>query len=405
MVEIPPEIVELFLYQLNASEKRKTNLKNCCIVSHTWRSIAQPLLFSSLTLHTETSNTETLAETVIQSPQLIPYVDYFCISGRIDSAYDTIINVARIAANLNPCTLQLWWTFSRVRRRVELHSSIISILPSLLSSTRLTTLHLLNVTNFPATFFRHCTVLTALSLSCCTFSETDQPDSTLSIRLTRPKLHNLTLLADKPSPEELHFLDWCIQPYCPLDLSELKVFTNASMPTQAFEIVCRFVKVIGRSLEAMSVDPNHLHLGPTYIFPPFPAEGLCNLRSLTITMVLAYMTPTTVHFSWVIDLLSNLPKPNLLNQLILDCVFNLPGRPRPDIRPHDWDELDRVLSLAAFANLENLVIMCDGEDDDVLFENLKTDLLGFLPRSSADPRKKLVIRHRTILDLEIDVGF
>ncbi|TFK67821.1 hypothetical protein BDN72DRAFT_842585 [Pluteus cervinus] len=390
MVEIPPEIVELFFYHLNATNNRKTYLKTCCLVSQQWRLISQPLLFSIIRLDTAVETVEriqSLAKAVTLSPHLIPYVDLFRICDPSDSARA----VARVVAKVNPRVLEVWWTITEAFRVGELHSNVLSILPSLLSSTRLTSLHLYNIRNFPVTLFRHCAILQVLSFKSCTLSETDQ--TVTDSRLIRPKLHCLTLTVDRHTQEEILVLEWCTKPYCGLDFSELKVFSNRSTPlTDSYQHVYHFVRIHGRCLEVISIDTIHIYRSPTTA--QFPAEQLHHLRSLNFRLSLAGRQ-TAPLFLWITSLLTNLPRPHLLTRLCLECLFHVPGRPRSDVRVQKWGEVDRVLGLPAFANLKSVVIVCEKEMGDVLFEELKRNLLALLPVIVVDSRKVVSIVRTT----------
>ncbi|TFK70151.1 hypothetical protein BDN72DRAFT_839463 [Pluteus cervinus] len=405
MPEIPPEIVKLFIYHLGGMEQRQTHLKNCCLVSHTWRSIAQPLLFSVINLRPHSEATESFARIVTQFPKLIGYVDFFGISGRICDPCEAAIDVAHIVATRNPRALEVGWTIHEISRRARLYPSYLAVLPGLLASTRLTFLHLHRIRDFPATLFRHCAVLKELVLESCSFSQMGQPASPPLIAMTRQKLHSLTLRAGRFSVDETCILEWFTQPYCTLDLSELKMFVNSSMPfNDASPVICQFIRTFGQSFEAISIDPVHVYLArrPATRSIPFPVEQLRKLESLTILMLLAVSSRTHL-LSWTVNLLYNLPEPNHLTRLVFDCLFYSPGGTRRDVEIGEWEEIDKILCLPAFANLKSLVIICDNEKDDVLYERLKVNLLSLLPRCIADPRKVVSIERRTRLQYFLDV--
>ncbi|TFK70142.1 hypothetical protein BDN72DRAFT_839455 [Pluteus cervinus] len=83
---LPTEVVlEILSYIDNSSNsfKRRATLFSCCLVSHTWKALAQPLLLSRVIVKIGTPGIQKLADKIQRSPNSKDQVNHLYIDASI----------------------------------------------------------------------------------------------------------------------------------------------------------------------------------------------------------------------------------------------------------------------------------------------------------------------------------
>ncbi|TFK71241.1 hypothetical protein BDN72DRAFT_856391 [Pluteus cervinus] len=282
MVTLAPEIVEIFLSFINEDENRLSNLSSCALVCQTWRSIAQPLLFSEIYVTASPyfaqergciKNSGALVTTLNRhAPHLSQLVSRYRVIGTGGEAYKDVVAITRTLTHLQD--LQISRSLTQ-NSGAGVTVALQRVLPIALSSTRLTKLRIFHINDFPIHLFQHCRALRHLSIEHTTLAGLDEP-------VTKPKeriqLHTFTY-GSMQSRSERRVLPWLTNSSCPFDLSELRVFLGS--PTE-------------------------------HIITLFPSSRLDNLRAIEIPIKAGHEKDSV---SWTIGVLSNLVAPEPFQNL------------------------------------------------------------------------------------------
>ncbi|TFK71594.1 hypothetical protein BDN72DRAFT_837492 [Pluteus cervinus] len=366
MVELQPELVDIVLKQLITIDTPLTEvssaLLSCCLVSHTWRAFAQPLLFSEVLRRS--SRFEHHSERLIETLSRYEYLNNYVKSLSVD--------VGDLSEPSRSCLLKL---IPRVQELVVVAPSSPIVMPDSafaelwVNSTPfscLTTLCLQMVDMFPIDIFYHVPALKRLHLieaGMSGFSGKDgTPNTGLSIPRERPKLTDLYIFSQLEA-HDMDILAWFLHPQCAFDLSDLStchVIDCADYPVRNFHRSGPFLQsVCTPKLRNLGfAPPSHL-LEKHDNLPIYEAfRNLPNLQSVKLVLeepsehVNRYISV----ISWVaLYFLPKLSHPERLQELLiplsfcnstLDAVRRVPG----------WDSLDAVLGSegSSFRNLDRV---------------------------------------------------
>ncbi|TFK70677.1 hypothetical protein BDN72DRAFT_877633 [Pluteus cervinus] len=355
VVDFPLEIVSTFLGYLNDDTlARDDHLLRCCLVSRSWCSIAQPLLFSAVRMRAPKRNSEEMIQifrkTLEESPHTRKYIQTLSIE--IQDA-TPITPLLRLVNDLR-C---LRFSFSPFMRIPSLPPDLLLSVPNLFQSERFTSLSLKRVRNVPVGLFAHCVALQELALSRVTFTglaefppETDAP---------RPQLRALVLF--NIFWDEMAILSWLTDPRCSFNLSNLTTFIamDRSGSLQVYQKICEFVSFVSGSLENMLLDlPTD---GTSQLSGMLQVDRLRNLRSISIWL-LQDVEDSVNLLPPILDILKRLPNPGLLEKVELPSSFHSSGVLNEVLLSVDtmhsqgWSEFDSILGSSAFHSLRSVEI-------------------------------------------------
>ncbi|TFK70150.1 hypothetical protein BDN72DRAFT_959059 [Pluteus cervinus] len=349
MAAFPAEIVESFLFYLDTGKDKETSLVSCAQVSQTWRSIAQRLLFAEVKITAQSSKAEAFANAITGSPHLSQLVNKLtfdvdnCTAPPLKSTLDilqTLVHVRDLHFVKDSDVREFFPTSST--GDAVWHPDLISALRITLSSPLLTNLGLSSLTLFPVSLFASCTGLVHLVIDHCTFNGLDDVVTTSSPK-AQPKAFWFATTVSRQAEFEL--LEWMMKPSAVLDLSQVEQLfvSNTSEEPRSYEIVCKFIAMVGPSIK-------QLLTGPSWDVPTttFPAARLVKLNTLDISILPRNETNAV---EWAVNVLSCLAEPGLLEELTLQ--YRAPRASHiPELEP-----LDGCLSSGRFRNLKDLLVM------------------------------------------------
>ncbi|TFK70159.1 hypothetical protein BDN72DRAFT_959066 [Pluteus cervinus] len=320
------------------------SIKACTLISPIWCSVAQPLLFSEIYTDTRplmpgsARNPEDLASTLARSPHLARSVVKYRLVGDVRSP-------GKAALDITSTLTQLRHLEFSANENANLHPQLTSAFPAILSSTRLTSLRLFGICDFPAEAFQHCIVLQHLVLQYTTLTGLD---GLLIARSPKVQLHTFSFatcaLASSGSREREAF-EWFMEPSCSFDVSKLQVFlsSDTAQDPRSSELFNQFVSKFPRSLGRVLIAPCPRF--PTSVSPPLQLVCLHTLE-------IPFTVEPTDGVSWTVNFLSNLTAPSLLRRVVLHYE-----------RPRFFDALvglapmDTCLSSEAFQSLEGVTVV------------------------------------------------
>ncbi|TFK70708.1 hypothetical protein BDN72DRAFT_838647 [Pluteus cervinus] len=392
MDAIPPEIVTEFVTYFNHESNenvRRANLCSCSLVSRTWRSVAQPLLFSRVILRLapfifRTPSARTLpgqlkirsfVDVISQSPHLSQHTGALWIEEPVSTALPILESIATAIP-----------TLKQIRIFDGIYSETRHLLPclkSLLNSEHLTGLSLLSV-EISLEIFSNCPGLRELELRDSKLFQTEVTQASNMapvVSRARPRLDSLSISAT--SLERI--LPSLTVPEDVLDLSRLRIlalYDSNRLPIPYAMFYSQFVDKVSPSLECINLRPPTTY--PRYLLlPPFPK--MKNLRCLSASLRDAHGNSPSDSFPWIVDLLSNLPHPEKLEEVYLHGTFRLEFK-RAEFNPQDenrrqrWTQLDTIMTSPIFVRVRTVSIcFYDDLSQEDKRDNLISRISGCLP--------------------------
>ncbi|TFK60700.1 hypothetical protein BDN72DRAFT_850295 [Pluteus cervinus] len=358
MDPLAPELINLIFQHVQDdydSRELADVLRNCCLVSHGWREIAQPILFSEYPRFRQHPNKE-LFQTLHQQPHLQSHIKNLCIQTKLWfelPIYETVF--CELAPGLKTLVITNQWTGGTP---LPIAEAIVSCL----STNILTGLSFSGVTSFPISIFYQLPHLRDLHLHASTISGFSVEDGKLGLEYEptptrseglKPKLDRLFI--EEASLEQIRVLHWFMSADCAFDLSELKTFYGFESPRvmgpglEIYTICQKFVNFVASSLLNLALDPN-----PAVLADPvwFKFEPLPHLRSIRLSLQNDYY-PLINLLPWVTNVLNSLSHPTQLEYLDLPCRFY--GEGPIDLDPSlGWHQLDNFLVSGRFPNFKRV---------------------------------------------------
>ncbi|TFK70670.1 hypothetical protein BDN72DRAFT_958632 [Pluteus cervinus] len=376
--QFPPEIFEKFIGHLADGEdasERRSNLRTCCYVSRIWCGLAQPILFSQVVLQSWTeSQVEQFYESISTRPDL--QVAFLCIKLDMQEPCPRLVDVIQRLTKLR-CLRLILDEFPYA----SLHHDFLSHLPPTLKSTRITSLSLASICDFPVQLFFHLVALEELALKDMTYGGLKDPTpSPLDPSRWKPQLR--VLLLSTTRYEEADIVPWFLASECAFDLSRLSTFwaIERSNSDVAYGLVCGLVASVSSSLEDVLIDPPTGCVGNQPLTNTFPSQELQSLRIATVAMLQdGYESFNAV--PWLINFLTNLPEPDKLEELELPCEFRGSNcKSQQGLIRQGWPKVDILLGSSVFRNLKDVRIICyceRGNDESFM---LRSSLNLILPQ-------------------------
>ncbi|TFK60882.1 hypothetical protein BDN72DRAFT_850194 [Pluteus cervinus] len=364
MALIPPEIVEQFMWHINEDKDRTEPLLACSLVSHTWGSIARPFLYNNVFLDISRSQATTLIDIISKSSQIQAYIHHLLI-GRTSNPPASPLSILSKLGSLP--SLQSLQIRSSVRLSLHLDRGFAMNLGSVLGSKSLTSLELSGF-NFPAELLYHCVALQNLAIRQVTFMSPSTSDIDQELHVPhllaerRPILKSLILSTFHREGNEN--LNWLLSPLSPFDLSQLETFIGVDRGNMmsSYEAHCRLISHASHSLKTVLIDPPTSCItgdvqNPLGLLDP---RKLQNISSITVAV-----TQTLSQFNalpWLVLLLSGLPNPETLHELVLLCDLYKNTAGGFSAHSERWSDMDNLLN--RFCNLQRLHLKCYDEPDD-----------------------------------------
>ncbi|TFK70682.1 hypothetical protein BDN72DRAFT_958643 [Pluteus cervinus] len=399
--DFPPEIIEAitsyFMEELSDAFRR-AHLASCSLVCQAWRSVAQPLLFSRVIVDTKRHRIRRLTNSLTTYPHLRNYLAAFWLEGHLDNP-DQIPNIQAILSLLPP--LRQLRLHTKDNMKLLPHADVLSILPGMLSSDRLTSLSLRDL-SLPVDLLHCCTALLELDIRECTFtgiagaylSEDSTSVSPVAptppIKPTTPRsqLERLSLFATRV--DEAEILRWLTRPGCNIDVSQLKILLvseRSDLPA-GHTLLCDFLHAVSPALENVCLDAGAgcTDIPRTSFIPELPAMN--NLRVVSFGLRENYIGENNP-LPWIIDFLAHLPSPQNLKEIYFHgCLESELSRNDEERRrqgwPADWARLDVLLTSLRFSHISDITFYIYDHDLDI--ESLLASLRRSLPGLSASGR-------------------
>ncbi|TFK70663.1 hypothetical protein BDN72DRAFT_838612 [Pluteus cervinus] len=356
MADIPPEIIEIFVLYLHEDiSARHTHLARCCLVSRSWYTIAQPLLFSVIKIATGESDRQDIKSdpwtipTFINTLEESPHIQNFVHSLSIEVKGATSLQpLLRLLKELH--RLRLF--FSHYAPPSKFHPDYFLCVHDVFRSDRFTSLSLTTIRDFPVGVFSHCVALQELALSRVTFASLDADPPPRSSTGPKPQLHTLVIFSILN--EEISILPWLTNPSNPLDVSKLKTFLamDRSDSVSIHRTVCKFASFVSSSLEVLLID-SPIDNEPSGILQ---VDEFMNLRTIMLWLFQDFEDSINM-LPPIIDILRRLPNPRILEEVELLCEFpeseyqDASLLSFEDMVTQGWSEFDTLLTSSGFHNL------------------------------------------------------
>ncbi|TFK64197.1 hypothetical protein BDN72DRAFT_280306 [Pluteus cervinus] len=341
---LPAELIENILehvYGEYRSPEAPSDLYRCALVSHTWRAISQPLIFSELLL---CASQEARIQAFLDA-QICHFRQYVCKVWINDvGGSDSIKEFFNWLPNIQELYVLCPGPISKSLER--LHPETMSILRNL------TSLGLSALISFPVKVFYHCHSLRELKVNGSTFEIDTTTHQQLPSRLPIPSLHSLHVTGFVLP--EMQILGWMLTPQCPFDLSALKTLrtSDRSDELQPYEWIQQIVRLCGPTLRDLAIGPpSSLALPDPKLTPEsllYPST-LLNLRVITISII-QEITDDINYVPWMNAFFSSLPVHNRLEEIRIPTLFRF--GPSDGKNTHmeaemaicGWEALDTILT-------------------------------------------------------------
>ncbi|TFK65072.1 hypothetical protein BDN72DRAFT_962778 [Pluteus cervinus] len=367
MVDFPFELVERFLFHIDQDpihpRHRLATLLNCCRVCRLWSSVAQPLLFSAITVKPVASRTRMLHQRFQADPQLRRYVKALCLTADLSLRCRDVDSVISSLPNLK--RLLLLSSFSHTQ---DPATALQTQLPRLFRSRYLTSLSLCGLLDISCNLFYHCQVLEELAIKRTTF--TVDAAATLPPESLKSRLQRFVVSYGRDSSqEEFGILHWMIGPKSAFNLEDLKMFLaiDHSDGYNSSETICRFIPHVAAHIQTFLLVPFN-NPPPPSLISKVNSDRFHNLRVATIILRQEVCVSGSRNMvPWLLNWLSNLPHPERLEGLVLPMSVQVNVPTEFYLRKQGWADLDALLNLQ-FPNLRTLCIFveaCTGWKLDV----------------------------------------
>ncbi|TFK70880.1 hypothetical protein BDN72DRAFT_958497 [Pluteus cervinus] len=413
------ELLEDILYHvyedLDPTELSNT-FRNCSLVSHQWKEIAQPLLFSKFLLHGRRYDQVKLHQTLISYPHLRDlvrciWIDIDILSGVPELDSNAVIDLYRQLTS-NPRLYQI--VIQETHKEADKQS--FKTICGLVSSSHLTILSLWGLRRFPIGLLYQCTSVRELHIYRSTFSgyskdgdggltevkeleprSDDNQRGSAGQAPTRPRLARLYLEA--AYEDDVTLMKWFMHPDCAFDISELKTFHFLDMSNKlnSYALARSLAQSISSSLEDLALDPPTIFNQESYYKSPEynRFDPLPQLRRLKLSLQQDDF-PDASLLPWTIQFLSALPHPERLEELHIPSILT-DYKPEAVDKDDGWEDLDLFLTSFTpptddqptghrrFSNLNSIqlgvVILYSHPSDDERLRTIGKMLPSLLPRS------------------------
>ncbi|TFK71593.1 hypothetical protein BDN72DRAFT_958011 [Pluteus cervinus] len=357
---LPVELI-LLIFELAAESFHPVDLsptlRSCCLVSKAWRYLAQPILFATLPQYKKGHNGEALLQTLTSEERFQRHIRHLWVTPEMFKYQGLLF---KLLSQVRGLGLRQSGYSELAHYPRAFHS--------ILTSASLTTLSLQALEDFPVQLFYNCAALQELHISNSTF-ELSSPVIHEGVSgqdgavVLRPHLRYLHL--DLYQEEETPIMSWLQQPDSAFDLSQLHTFhisSHSSRNKLQFQAISDFINHIASSVEDLMVNvPRTFVPGVAQHDASYKAMS-ANLSKLRVVRFRFMDTPnrrstlaTLSTISWIMDFLSNIPRPNLLEEIWVPAL--LPHRTVNEasvaIRKL-YGSLDKILTGAAFASLRRV---------------------------------------------------
>ncbi|TFK65073.1 hypothetical protein BDN72DRAFT_962779 [Pluteus cervinus] len=356
----PLELVEHIISYIDEDPghlSRRTALVDCCRVSRVWRLAAQPKLYSYIPLMPKTRRTKSLDGTFKQFPHLRRYVKALCLTGYLNTECQNLISSVQSLPNLESLRL-LSLSFPPSAPGPTLQAQ----LPNLFRSKHLTSLSLSALRDVQGDLLYHCGALENLALRRTTFFGLDAAAATSEGGSHKARLQCLIICC--VGREEVEILDWMMNPRSAFDVGYIETFESTAIDRSddgnSFGTICKFVSHISGSLRNVVMDPPILYNRSTAaeLTNMLKSDELESLRVATISLVQELEWPYN-NIDLLLSLLSNLPYPDTLEELILPTCFqgNSITTAKKSLREARWPNVENLIC-SRFPNLKSVHIKC-----------------------------------------------
>ncbi|TFK61757.1 hypothetical protein BDN72DRAFT_903821 [Pluteus cervinus] len=368
MTFFPAEIIEQFVLHLNEDTERIEALIACSLVSQTWCAIVQPFLYNPAVLDFDVPReAASLINAISKYSHIRSFIHQLLIVGSVTSIEPS--NATLITLGDLPSLQSL-----RVRcsGRTVNRALFVGLGP-VFNSKSLTSLELSDLGNFPAELLYNCLALQNLAIRHVAF-KLPTSSSALDAQLIRsqpkepPVLKSLILSTQYR--EGSNTLEWLLSPLSPFDFSQLETFIGLDRcdMIKSYEAHCKFIAHTSHSLKTVLIDPPSSCLSEGLQDPlsGLEAQKLESISNMTISVLQEPRNQLST-LPWLIALLSGLPNPETLHELILLC--DLYGHVANDtFYTRGWSQMDALLT--RFHNLQKVHLKCYDERDDQKAEDL-----------------------------------
>ncbi|TFK70706.1 hypothetical protein BDN72DRAFT_838645 [Pluteus cervinus] len=346
MQDLPTDVVEEFMLHLNGEiteRLRRARLLPCCLVSRSWRAIAQPLLFSRVVIDCRSRKEELdpVYKTVSENPHLRSYIQALWINNLGLPSLKTFEALGPLLPRLGQLRIHTCDYPESSAPALE------RVFLTMFASERLTSLSFLDVA-IPVGLFSHCTALRELDLREATFHGMDDPVPTKTTH--RPKLRLQSLCVFSTKMEHVEVMEWFLTSRCPFDWSDLRtlcISERSDLP-RGHEVLCQFVEHVSPSLENLLFDPplQCCLIPPTADIPTFPR---LNLRIAALG-VREELVEDQNPIPWMMDFLSRLPHPRTVQEIYFH------GSMKHNVEAEEWGDswmkLDALLTSQRFDHVK-----------------------------------------------------
>ncbi|TFK70895.1 hypothetical protein BDN72DRAFT_500617 [Pluteus cervinus] len=361
MDALAPELLENILHHVASSNPSELAvlLGNCSLVSHKWKEIAQPLLFSKLLLYGLLYDQVRLHQTLISYPHLhnlvrCIWINLDILPGRseLDLDKDALVDLYHQLTS-NPRFHHI--VIKENAESVDLQSY--KTLCGLVTSSHLTTLSVYELRQFPIGIFYQCTSVRELHIYWSNFSafesegdgrlsQDKRPEFRSSSNRSTMRPHLLHLYLESAFEDDVALIKWFLHPDCAFDISGLKTFHFLDMSDQleSFTLARSLVQRASSTLESLALDPpTRFTREDYYMLPDYNKfDPLPQLRYLKLSLQEDNF-PHASLWPWITQFLSSLSHPGRLEELHLACILTDYTTEVMD-KDHGWEELDLLLA-------------------------------------------------------------
>ncbi|TFK70679.1 hypothetical protein BDN72DRAFT_877634 [Pluteus cervinus] len=389
-MSFPPEIIERFILHVSSDKtdtprQRRANLSTYCRVSRTWCGLAQRLLFAEIsTANGATGDTveitALLARTLIDSPHTLSYVKTLFLRISISYPRNPLIKIIENLTNLDGLRI-----IHLKYEETPLHAGLLKVLPSALSSTRLTSLGLSDLTRVPLSILGYSLALEELVIKHSTFVIPDPLEEAITNPATKRPSPKVFILSTSSSGE-VDILEGILREDGPLDISRITKFwaIDRSDGDGAHSLICKFTSAIASSLEDVLIDPPTSCFQSVELTEQFPSEKLSSLRIAQFS-VLQCNSDEYNAVPWVTSAIARLCNPEKLETIKLHCEFrDLDSRTDEGLLKQGWAQFDSKLVPRRFSNLRKLDITCYNEQSEAEGVTLLMNLTALLDGASEE---------------------
>ncbi|TFK71589.1 hypothetical protein BDN72DRAFT_958008 [Pluteus cervinus] len=373
MAELQPELVDLVLKHLITLDTPLNEvapaLLNCCLVSHTWRAFAQPLLFSEVLRRYPTRGLSKLSDKLVGTLSTRSYLTKYITSLVVDIGDLSDLSRKRLF-DLIPHVHELFLV-ARSSPTVKPDLNLAHMWANIRPSSRLTTLCLSTVDDIPIEILYHLSALKRLHLIDVGMRDVSREDGSLDsdfcpVETKTIKLSDLYFFTQL-EPTDINLLHWFLNPQCAFDLSELSTCHIIYIPSNPDSdkhnqvlIEQFFLSVNTHVIRDIAFAPPPNLLSEESNFPRYEAfRNFSSLRSVKLVLDESSKTEKTF-IEWVVlHFLPQLPHPDQLEELLIPLSFGDDASYDASLASSGWSSLDSLLSLdsGTFSNLNRVQIV------------------------------------------------